>query len=71
MARLLNLWLKICFIEIRRIKEGRNIDLQALANLVDYTQLHRIIGTVDDVADGGLGYAAFDVKLILCHVPLA
>ena len=71
MARLLILWLKICFIEIRRIKEVRNIDLQALANLVDYTQLHGIIGTVDDVADGRLGHAAFHIKLILCHAPIA
>ena len=63
--------LQICLIEIRGIKEIGNIDLQALADLVDHTQLHGIIGTVDDVADGGLWYSALHIKLILSHVPLA
>ena len=65
------LGLQICLIEIRGIKEIGNIDLQALADLVDHTKFYRIIRTVDDVTDGGLWNTALHIELILRHAPLA
>ena len=59
---------EIVFCEQRRIEELRNVDLQPLAHLMDDAQLHRIIGTVDDVADGRFRHAAFRVQLILRHL---
>ena len=53
--------LQIRLLEIRGIKEIGNIDLQTLADLVDHTQLHGIIGAVDDVSDGGLSHSALHV----------
>ena len=53
------------------IKEIGNVDPQALADLVDHAELHRVIGTIDDISNGGLGHAALYIKLILRHIPLA
>ena len=66
----IKLWFKICFFEIRGIKEIGNVDPQALADLMDHAQLYRVIGAIDDIPDRGLGYAAFYIKLILRHIPL-
>lgn len=62
-------WLQITFFEKRRCEEIRNVDIQSLANLVDYAELHRIISAVDDIADRGLGHTAAHIKLVLRHVP--
>ena len=35
---------------------------------MDDAQLHRIIGTVDNVADGRFRHAAFRVQLLLRHL---
>ena len=37
---------------------------------MDQTELNRIISTVDDVANRGLGDTAFHIKLILRHIAL-
>lgn len=37
---------------------------------MDDSQLYRIVRTVDDIANGGLGNAAFHMQLILRHLPL-
>lgn len=53
-----NLWLlrfKICFVKVRRIEEIRDIDIQALAYLMDQTELDRIIGAIHDVSGTGDG----------------
>ena len=68
---IIKLWLKIGFIKVGRIKEIRNVDPQPLADLMNHAQFHRIVCAVDDIADGGLGHAAFYIKLILRHIPLA
>ena len=65
------LWFQIRFIEIRGIKENGNVDLKALAQLMNQAQLHGIVGAIDDIADGRLGHSAFHIKLILCHISLA
>jgi len=70
LGRINSLWLQIVFIEQWRSKEIRNRNIQALAQLMDHTQLHRRIGAVDDIANGGLGHTTFHIKLILCHIPL-
>ena len=67
----IKLWFQIRLFEKRGIKEIGNVDLQALADLVDHAQLYRVIGAIDDIADGGLGHAAFYIELILRHIPLA
>ena len=61
-------WVEIAFLKQGRIEELGNADAQSLAHFVNDAQLHRIVGTVDDVADGGLGHAAFDEQLILRHL---
>ena len=43
---------------------------RCLAHLMDDTQLYGIIRTVNDIAYGGLGNAAFHIQLILRHFPL-
>ena len=50
-------------IEIDLIEQGgleklRNADLEALTDLMDDPQLYRIVRTMDDIADGGLGDTA-------------
>ena len=52
---------EVRFVEIGRSKEIGNIDPQPLAKLMDHAQLHGIVGTIDDVSDGGLGHAALDI----------
>ena len=52
------------------MKELSDTDLEALTDFVDDPKLNRIIGTVNDIADGGLGDTAACKKLILCHFPL-
>lgn len=37
---------------------------------MDHTQLHGRIGTVDNVANRGLRYTGFHIKLVLGHIPL-
>lgn len=61
--------LQIAFFEKRRCEEIGNIDIQSLADLVDHSELDRIVGAVDDIADRGFRYAAAYIKLILRHVP--
>ena len=60
--------IEVAFLKQRGIKELANADAQSLTHFVNDAQLHRIIGTVDDVADGGLGHAALDEKLVLRHL---
>ena len=67
----IKLWFKVYFFEIWRIEEIRNVDTQALAYLVDHAQLYRVIGAIDDISNRGLGHAAFNIKLILRHIPLS
>lgn len=67
----IKLWFKICLFKIGGSKEIGNIDPQALADLVDHAELHRVIGTIDDISNGGLGHAALYIELILRHIPLA
>ena len=68
---IIKLWFKIGFFKIGGIKEIGNVDPQALANLVDHAQLYRVIGAIHDISDRGLWHAAFYIKLILRHIPLA
>ena len=53
-----------------RSKKGVYSNSQPLAHLMDDSQLYRIVRTVDDIANGGLGNAAFHMQLILRHFPL-
>ena len=65
------LWFQIIFFEKWRCKKSIYSNLQPLAHLMNDPQLYGIVGTVDDVAYGRFGYAAFHVQLILCHVSFA
>ena len=59
---------QVIFLEKRRCKKGVNADPQALTQLMDDPQLHRVIGAVHNIADGGFGDATFHIQLILCHI---
>ena len=61
---------QIIFIEQRRGEKAAQVDLQSLTKLVDDPQLHRRVCAVHKIADGGLRYAAFHIKLILRHATL-
>lgn len=61
---------QIIFDEQRRVKELCDADAKSLANFVDYTELYRTIGTVYQVSNSGFWHAAFDIQLIVGHVPL-
>ena len=61
---------QIIFDEQRRVEELCDADAKSLANFVDYTELYRIIGAVYQVANSGFRHTAFDVQLIVGHVPL-
>ena len=50
--------IQIHFIEQGRLEKLRNADLEALTDLMDDPQLYRIVRTMDDIADGGLGNTA-------------
>ena len=58
------------FLEKWRSKKGVYPNSQPLAHLVDNPQLYGIVRTVDDIAYGGLGNAAFHIQLILRHLTL-
>ena len=64
------LWIKFCFFKEGRLEKFRNTDFEALAQFVDDSELHGIVGAVDQIADGGLRNAAFGKQLILGHVVL-
>ena len=66
----LRLWFKICFAKEWRVEEIRDIDIQALANLMDQAELDRIIRAIHDVSNGGFWYAALHIELVLCHIAL-
>lgn len=61
------LWVEIHFVKKLGLKELCDADLKSLTKLVNDSKFYRIVGTVDDVADGGFRYTAFDKKLILGH----
>ena len=61
---------QIIFDEQRRVEKLCDADAKSLANFVDYTELYRIIGAVYQVANSGFRHTAFDVQLIVGHVPL-
>ena len=50
--------IQIDLIEQGRLEKLRNADLEALTDLMDDPQLYRIVRTMDDIADGGLGNTA-------------
>ena len=52
---------KICFVKVRRIEEIRDIDIQALANLVNQAELDRIVGAIHDVSNRGFRHTAFHI----------
>lgn len=52
------------------MRKGVDTNLQTLAHFVNDPQLYGIVGTVDDIAYGGLGNAAFHIQLILRHLTL-
>ena len=64
------LWFQIIFFEKWRSKKGVYSNSQPLAHLMDDPQLYGIVRTVDDIAYGGLGNAAFHIQLILRHLTL-
>lgn len=61
------LWIQIILIEKRRVEKIGDADAETLADLVDDPQFHGIVGTVDNVADGGFGDTAFAEELVLGH----
>ena len=54
-----------------RCEEVGQVDLQALTQLVNNTEFHGWIGSVDKIADGGFRNAAFHIELIRRHASLA
>ena len=59
-----NLWLlrfKICFVKVRRIEEIRDIDIQALAYLMDQAEFDRVIRAIHDISNRGFWHAAFHI----------
>ena len=65
---LVYLWLQIIFVKQWGSEKLGNRQPQALAHFVNDPQLHGRIGTVEDIADGRLGNAAFDIELIRRHM---
>jgi len=61
---------KISFMEQGRCEELGKIYLQTLAQLVDDSQLHGGVCAVEQIANSGLGNAAFHIELIRCHTAL-
>ena len=59
--------IKIRFFKERRLEKLVHADPQSLTHLMYNAQFDGIIGTVDDIADGRLRYAALDKELILRH----
>ena len=62
--------LQILLLEKRRAEEVGDVDLQALAELVDDPQLNRSIGAVHHIPNCRFGNAAAHIKLILGHAAL-
>ena len=59
-----NLWLlrfKICFVKVRRIEEIRDVDIQALAYLMDQAEFDRVIRAIHDISNRGFWHAAFHI----------
>ena len=50
--------IEIDLIEQGRLEKLRHADLEALTDFVNDPQLYGIVGTMDDIADGGLGNTA-------------
>ena len=50
--------IQIYLIKQGRLEKLRNADLETLTDLVNDPQLHGIVGTMDNIADGGLGDTA-------------
>jgi len=61
---------QIIFFKQRRLEKIRDADFQSLAYFMNDPQFYGIIGTMDDVVDGGLGYTGFGKQLILGHTAL-
>ena len=61
---------QIIFNKQGRVEKLCDADSESLADFVDYTELYRIIGAVYQVANSGFRHTAFDVQLIVGHVPL-
>ena len=67
---LLILRFKIVFHKERRLEKLCNRYAKALAQLVNDTELHRGVGAIQEVSDGGFGNTAFQIKLIGGHLVL-
>ena len=52
---------QIFFIEQGRIKKFVDSNSKSLTHFVNNPQLDGIVGAVDDISNGGFGYAAFDI----------
>jgi len=61
---------QIVFREQRGIKELRNANVKSLAHFMDNTELYGIVGAINQVSDRRLGDTAFDIQLIIGHIPL-
>lgn len=59
---------KVFFLKEGRIKKSIQTYAQPLAHFMEDPQFYGIVRAVDDVADGGLGNAAFPIQLILRHL---
>ncbi len=56
-----------CFRQTAEIEKIIESNSQTLAQFVQNTQFDRVIDTVYDIADGGLGNAASHIELVLRH----
>jgi hypothetical protein len=61
---------QIVFSEQRGIKELRNANAKPLAHFMDNTELYGIVSAINQVSNRGLRDTAFDIQLIIGHIPL-
>lgn len=64
------LWFQIGFFKKWGMEKVVDVDFKPLTYFMDDTQFYGIIGTVNDVSNGGFRHTAFLIKLILGHIPL-
>lgn len=62
------LWIQIVLVKEGRLEKLCNADGKTLTDFVNDPKLHRIIGAVDDVVDGGFRDTAAGEQLVLGHV---
>ena len=61
---------QIVFSEQRGIKELRNANAKPLAHFMDNAELYGIVSAINQVSNRGLGDTAFDIQLLIGHIPL-